>query len=451
MGATLTFMPFLNFFSLSLSPPRHSGSNGDSNSQRGDNHPTSVTAHTSVTVPPYLRRSQSHSPRLLALVTLSLCLFLLCLSLPLTSMPVHGDDPTPNTPPDGSNAVSPTCLLERLSLSGGLRLRGGFKSNLFHYMCECLAGDPNLCQWDQIVVYPTPYDFTSLAELTFNQWKEHWKTNDTAISEHGWLKDAGAPFAHSKPLKLNKGLNHLKIGVGWNKKLTDNCYYQYEILCQRPDSSDGDDAGCVVGDPQFLGLRGQSYQVHGVPGEIYSIVSTPAMQYNARFVFLDGGECPVIDGQPLTGCWSHPGTYLGELGLKTNHGDRIRIRSGSAQEGLKLVEVNGRPVDIEESVELAAGMGMVTLDSTHLVTVSIGSWQFAFENSDHFVNQRVRIRLSEAAEERAHGLLGQTWREVTYKNAIKYVEGSVDDYVVKDGDLFGDKFSFNQFQPKLDM
>jgi hypothetical protein len=199
--------------------------------------------------------------------------------------------------------------------------------------------------------------------------------------------------------------------------------------------------GFVVGDPQFVGLRGQSFQVHGVSGEVYNIVSDADLQYNSKFVFLDSGKCPTVDGKKQKGCWSHPGSYLGELGLKTRAGDRISLVSGSAASGFASVAVNGKPVGEGETVLLADNLGSVSRNSTHLASVQVGNWDFAFENSDMFVNQRVRVL--DARSLRSHGLLGQTWRETTYPNAIKYVQGQVDDYVIRDGDIFGDNFVFN--------
>jgi len=203
------------------------------------------------------------------------------------------------------------------------------------------------------------------------------------------------------------------------------------------------EGGFVVGDPQFVGLRGQSYQVHGVSGEIYNIVSDVDLQYNSRFVFLNGGSCPVVNGKKQKGCFSHPGSYLGELGLKTRAGDKIHLVTGSAKEGFKAVEVNGKSVSQGETILLAGDLGSVSLNSTHLATVQIGQWDFAFENSDLFVNQRVRVL--DARKLRSHGLLGQTWRETTYPNAIKYIQGQVDDYVIRDNDIFGDNFVYNTF------
>jgi len=194
---------------------------------------------------------------------------------------------------------------------------------------------------------------------------------------------------------------------------------------------------------QFVGLRGQSYQVHGVSGEVYNIISDSDLQYNSRFVFLERGDCPVLNGRKAKGCWSHPGSYLGELGLKTRLGDRIRIVSGAAATGFDLVEVNGQQLAEGESVQLAGELGSVTLNSTHLASVVIGNWDLAFENSDMFLNQRVRV--ADARRLRSHGLIGQTWRDKTYPNAIKFIQGEVDDYVIRDGDIFGDNFVYNAF------
>jgi hypothetical protein len=183
--------------------------------------------------------------------------------------------------------------------------------------------------------------------------------------------------------------------------------------------------------------------VHGVAGEVYNIVSDRDLQYNSRFVFLNHGDCPIVDGKKQKGCWSHPGSYLGELGLKTSAGDRIRLLSGPAKTGFKAITVNDKPLAVGESVVLADDMGYVSRNSTHLSDVQIGVWNFGFENSDRFVNQRVRVL--DARNLRSHGLLGQTWRQTTYNNPLKYVQGAVDDYVIRSDDLFGDNFVFNQF------
>ena len=86
----------------------------------------------------------------------------------------------------------------------------------------------------------------------------------------------------------------------------------------------------------------------------------------------------------------------------------------------------------------------------------------AISNSDHFLNQetqlldskllalgatRTKLLVGESfhSEVPLHGLQGQTWRNVEYPTGLEY-EGSISDYHVTDGNLFGSAFVFNKFQ-----
>ena len=340
----------------------------------------------------------------------------------------------PNTPPNDSGTGEPMCLLSGLSFTNGLTLTPAFTPGHFTYQCSCDFSASSFTT----VVTPTLMDSGSSAEIRFNGVKINDRDFNNAISNLGTRLDS--PRQQSDPLTFVTGSNTIVVGVacnGYGEPIP--CYYEYTITCTKPPPSGGQ----VVGDPQFVGLRGQSYQVHGVAGEIYNIVSDADLQYNSRFVFLNSGECPVVNGRKQKSCWSHPGSYLGELGLKTANGERVHLVTGSAKRGFESVAVNGKELRVGDSVVLKDGAGFVSRNSTHLASVQIGNWDFAFENSDKFVNQRVRV--IDARKLRAHGLLGQTWREATYPNAIKFVQGQVDDYVIRDQDIFGDNFLFNAF------
>ena len=102
------------------------------------------------------------------------------------------------------------------------------------------------------------------------------------------------------------------------------------------------------GGPQFVGLLGQSYQVHGVDGQVYSLVSDKFVQINAKLSFLDAGACDRDEttGAPLYTCWSDPGTYITAIGLRTAAGDSVIIRPGKGWHGFDAMEVNGLPVPI---------------------------------------------------------------------------------------------------------
>jgi hypothetical protein len=370
------------------------------------------------------------SPVLLSCLLLSALAVFRLSALPSVSALMTKDQAnTPNdyTPLNPQN-LDYTCLLSALSFSNGLTLLPAFQSNIFHYGCSCAFAQSLF----QTVAHVTTLDPGSVVEVSLNGVDLNFRSSNNAVSNLGNVLQAPL-VAASSPLLFKAGQNSMTLGVTCNA----NCYYQYNISCYQPPET------FVVGDPQFVGLRGQQYQVHGVAGEIYNIVSDKNLQYNSRFVFLNEGDCPVVAGHRQKGCWSHPGSYLGELGLKTKAGDRIRLASGRAADGFKAVTVNEKQISVGDTLLLADDMGSVAYNSTHSATVTVGHWQFTFENSDMFINQRVRV--ADARALRSHGLLGQTWREQTYNNAVKHVQGAVDDYVIRDGDLFGDNFVYNTF------
>ena len=199
----------------------------------------------------------------------------------------------------------------------------------------------------------------------------------------------------------------------------------------------------VKGDPQFRGLLGQSFQVHGLDGAVYAIISTATEQINARFAFLTGPRsCPAMSRQWLPNgaaepiaCWSHDGSYLSELAIVTAH-SRVHIRAGEAASGLALVTVDGAEVR-----DGAAGTdAAVTVHGSHHLTVRVGAWTLFVENSDGFVNIAGLEVSAPLRSLDAHGLLGQTSRRTK-----GHVEGDVDDYTIVDGDLFGHDFLYTRF------
>ena len=201
----------------------------------------------------------------------------------------------------------------------------------------------------------------------------------------------------------------------------------------------------ITGDPQFVGLRGQSYQVHGIDGAVYNIISEQSTQVNSRFVFLTEGQCPIIDGKKDVNCWSHAGSYLGEMSFQAIVDGKLHaalVQSGSAKRGFAGVQMDGVALQVGDKVE----MGEFTLEftSTHSVQVTTDSFEFDLYNSDMFINQALRARVP-LSQLQSHGLLGQTHSTATYPTSLKYVEGDVDDYVIADSNIFGTSFLYNRF------
>jgi len=209
----------------------------------------------------------------------------------------------------------------------------------------------------------------------------------------------------------------------------------------------------VIGDPQIIGMQGQDFQVHGVPDEIFNMITYPNLQVNARFVYLSSAEC--IDN--YTACFAHPGTYISEEGIRLGS-DKIHVRAGSAKKGL-TVSVNGQKLS---SGKQDVKLGSVEVVNHRRVVVQTPIMGIVITNSDKFLNQETalidRKLLSLGAERRVlhdgenfhsevplHGLQGQTWRNVEYPSGLEY-EGTISDYQVTDGNLFGSSFVFNKFE-----
>jgi hypothetical protein len=202
----------------------------------------------------------------------------------------------------------------------------------------------------------------------------------------------------------------------------------------------------IVGDPQFVGLRGQSYQVHGVDGAVYNIITEKETQVNSRFVFLSQGACPVFNGVADTNCWSHPGSYLGEISFQqivdgVNH--QALVTAGSAKNGFNAITLDGKTLKVGDRITY--GSFSINFTSTHSVQISTEHFEFQLSNSDLFINQAVssKVPLNRLT---SHGLLGQTHSSKVFATSTRYIEGSVDDYVIGDDDVFGTDFVYNQFQ-----
>jgi len=208
----------------------------------------------------------------------------------------------------------------------------------------------------------------------------------------------------------------------------------------------------VAGDPQIIGMQGQDFQVHGIPDEVFNMITYPNLQVNARFVYLSSGEC--VDN--YTACFAHPGTYISEEGIRLGS-DKIHVRAGSARKGL-TVSINGQKLTTQKA---SVKLGSVELVNHRRVVVKTPIMAISITNSDKFLNQETdlfdRKLLAIGAERHVltdgekfhpevplHGLQGQTWRNVEYPSGLDY-EGSITDYQVTDGNLFGTHFVFNQF------
>ena len=210
-------------------------------------------------------------------------------------------------------------------------------------------------------------------------------------------------------------------------------------------SSSSGTVSSVRGDPQFVGLLGQSFQVHGMDQQVYNLIhDNTGLLVNALFVFLTSGSCPST-AAIKTACWSHPGSYLGTVGVMSAAGRKLSVASGSAKLGFSAVTVDGAAVAVGASVSVDDIT--VTYSSTHELTLTSGNYQLTLQNSDSFINVAA-LAVSEWKQlraQQAHGLLGQTWRRAAKQGQqVKEIDGEVDDYAEASNELFGNNFALWQ-------
>ena len=302
-------------------------------------------------------------------------------------------------------------------------------------------------------ISPPPYGDATLVGQVWNPDNtEIYQSNYTGVTGN-WSGSAANPittiglytFTFTIPMGGFVRLNVTYTNTGLNPlPVTDVIV----IIVKNPVLQANPQAPGAVGDPQFVGLRGQSYQVHGIDGAVYNILTDERSQVNSRFVFLNQGECPVLRGKKGSDCWSHPGSYLGEMSFQQlvdadGAVHRALITSGPASTGFLHVLVDDVALSVGEAVSYPNFS--VSVDDSHRVTVTLEQWAFTLHNSDRFINQAVRA-LVPLSSMRAHGLLGQTHVKVVYPTAIRFIEGKVDDYLVESDDMWGSDFVFNRFQ-----
>ena len=226
----------------------------------------------------------------------------------------------------------------------------------------------------------------------------------------------------------------------------------------------------VMGEPHFVGLLGQLYNVPGLrgDGEVYNLISDAVLQLNARFTFLSSGRCDtdVVTGEPLYACWTRPGMYLTAIGLRTAAGDTVEVHAGEASRGFDSLIENVHRVAITpggEEMEWPVPMTHLSaddslppltiqrIDNRTLIIANAGLYTLTLHNSDSFVTLQVELlsmsRL--VRRERSHGLIGQTWLLRTDGLEAASIEGRVDEYREQRDELLGRTFVFNRFPSPL--
>ena len=120
---------------------------------------------------------------------------------------------------------------------------------------------------------------------------------------------------------------------------------------------------------------------------MYNLVTDTNLQVNSRFVFLNEGRCPVADGKADINCWSHPGSYIGELSFQQMVDGTLHaalFTAGDAERGFVLVHMHGKAIAVGESITY--GSFSVNRTSPFTVLVRTEQFEFLLSNSDMFIS-----------------------------------------------------------------
>ena len=212
---------------------------------------------------------------------------------------------------------------------------------------------------------------------------------------------------------------------------------------------------------QFVGLLGQSYQVHGIDGEIYNLISDRLLQVNARFTFQSSGGCDTgASGAAVYSCWTHPGLYLSAVGLRTAAGDTLTVNAGEGPQGFDALIINGQrtqmataeaakwPISLSSADSTLPPLTIRRVDQRTLTIANAGLYTLTLQSSDSLLNVvglqvGSMSRLTDTIQ--SHGLIGQTWQLRTDGVEVAAIEGRMEEYMEQRGELLGCAFAFNKF------
>ncbi|MGE0201467.1 MAG: hypothetical protein AB7P76_10920, partial [Candidatus Melainabacteria bacterium] len=172
----------------------------------------------------------------------------------------------------------------------------------------------------------------------------------------------------------------------YNGGSTTDPYPENPVVPDPPVYNGGNEGG-YWGDPHFTGFDGEKYDVHGVAGNTYNILSDKDVQYNARF-----------------DAWGNQGaTAIGQAGIRVGS-DMLVF---DAKTG--VASLNSQTLKTGDKAALSAAGSSFAFNGNNLnVVTSEYTIDLTRENNDHFQSNVILNGNPLADGVNPHGILGQT-------------------------------------------
>lgn len=217
------------------------------------------------------------------------------------------------------------------------------------------------------------------------------------------------------------------------------------------------------GDPHIHGFLGQKFDFHGDAEKVFNVLSDHDFQINAKVVGAD--LAPDFKKK----------TYFGSFGIKVGN-DQLYIACDRALDADEKKKYGGHVIVLNgESIAESAqrqfegdGFKLKLNERRHRLTIEHEVYTFTVQfsssaRSSCHLNLRSSFRSQKSVQQGPnrmptehscpHGVLGQTVRPTPLnkssgRNGEGVIEGIYTSYLEANGDVFGDSFEFNCFNPK---
>jgi hypothetical protein len=195
------------------------------------------------------------------------------------------------------------------------------------------------------------------------------------------------------------------------------------------------------------GFSGQTMKIVGQPNTVYNMISSELVQYNTKMIYI-----PSMNSMQIGELSVQFKSSASSTQIKT-----LQLTAGTETQRMSI-KVNGvaKSAFTKQTIQFDA-FNTLQIYTSGTVLLETRDYTFTLSNNRAvYLNQQVaqktaltnKIKAFNAATPittMPHGILGQTWRKISYPNEWIYLEGTLSQYVIQTGLLTKPTGAFNRF------